>query len=71
MLLHLIHCSLSMDKGMLPQSVSSLSLSQIYLLDELYKMAEDGRGTLSLSALARESGFSKATVCAALKGLRR
>ena len=34
-------------------------------------MVEAGRGTLSLSALARESRFSKATVCAALKGLRR
>lgn len=71
MLLRQINSSLPTDNRMLPERISALSLSQIYLLDELYTMAEKKYEMLSLSALARESGFSKATICTTLKSLRR
>lgn len=71
MLLRQINSLLPADNRMLPQRISALSLSQVYLLGELYAMARKRYETLSLSSLARESGFSKATICATLKGLRK
>ena len=71
MLLRQINSALSTDNRMLPERISALSLSQIYLLDELYTMAQKRYKILSLSGLAQESGFSKATICVTLKGLRK
>lgn len=71
MLLRQINSSLQVDNRMLPERISALSLPQLYLLDELYTMAQKRYKTLSLSAMARDYGFSKATICATLKSLRR
>lgn len=71
MLLRQINSSLPADNRMLPKRISALTLSQIYLLDELYAMSENECGIVSLSSLARESGFSKSTVCTTLKCLRK
>ena len=71
MLLRQINSALPADNRVLPERISALSLSQIYLLDELYTMTQKRAEPMSLSTLARESGFSKATICATLKGLRK
>ena len=71
MLIRQINGLLSADSGELPDTVSGLSISQVHLLGELYELEERGRLPMSLSALAQETGFSKAATCAALKGLRK
>ena len=70
-LLRQISSSLPGDAGTVPQEISGLSFAQIYLLGELFELERTGREPLSLSVLSRETGFSKATVCATLKKLRK
>lgn len=70
-LLRQISSSLPGDAGTVPQEMSGLSFAQIYLLGELFELERTGREPLSLSVLSRETGFSKATVCATLKKLRK
>ena len=70
-LLRQISSSLPGDTEKRPGEISELSLAQIYLLNELFQLERTGRESLSLSALSRENGFSKATVCATLKKLRK
>lgn len=70
-LLRQINNSLPADIKKIPNMNSDLSFAQIYLLKGLYDHGEMGVKPASLSALSREAGFSKATVCAALKKLRK
>lgn len=70
-LLRQISSSLPGDTEKIPDEIADLSLAQIYLLGELFQLERTGRESLSLSALSRENGFSKATVCATLKKLRK
>lgn len=70
-LLRQIGSSLPGDAEKRPDEISELSLAQIYLLGELFQLERTGRKSLSLSTLSRENGFSKATVCATLKKLRK
>lgn len=70
-LLRQISSSLPGDTEKRPDEISELSLAQIYLLGELFQLERTGREPLSLSTLSRENGFSKATVCATLKKLRK
>ena len=70
-LLRQINSSLPGDTEKRPEEISELSLAQIYLLGELFQVERTGREPLSLSELSRENGFSKATVCATLKKLRK
>ena len=70
-LLRQISSSLPGDAGTVSQEISGLSFAQIYLLGELFELERTGREPLSLSVLSRETGFSKATVCATLKKLRK
>ena len=55
----------------IPNEISELSFAQIYLLNELFEREKSGGEPLLLSALSRETGFSKATICATLKKLRK
>lgn len=71
MLLRQINSAFPIDSRTVPERISTLSLSQMYLLDELYAMAQNGYETLSLSALTQDLGFSKATISATLKVLRK
>lgn len=71
LLLRQISSSLPGDAGNRPEEISELSFAQIALLSELFELEKTGREPLSLSTLSRETGFSKATVCAALKKLRK
>lgn len=70
-LLRQISSSLPGDTKKRPDEISGLSLAQIYLLGELFQLERTGHEPLSLSALSRENGFSKATVCATLKKLQK
>ena len=70
-LLRQVSSSLPGETEKLPKEISELSLAQIYLLGGLFELERAGREPLSLSALSREAGFSKATVCATLKKLRK
>lgn len=70
-LLRQIGSSLPGGTGKRPKEISELSLAQIYLLGELFQLERTGREPLSLSALSKENGFSKATVCETLKKLRK
>lgn len=49
-------------------SLCGLTLSQVCMLGEVL---EKPRGELSVSAISRETGFSKSSVCATLKSLRQ
>lgn len=69
-LLRQISNALPGDTEKRPDEISELSLAQIYLLGELFQLERTGREPPSLSALSRETGFSKAAVCATLKKLR-
>ena len=70
-LLRHINSALPVDTRQMPEELSELSFVQAYLLAELFALDASGRKPPSLSALAQETGFSKATVCAALKQLRK
>ena len=69
-LLRQINSALPGDAGNRPDDIAHLSFAQIYLLGELFEWERTGREPLSLTALSKETGFSKATVCATLKKLR-
>ena len=69
-LLRQINSALPGDAGNRPDDIAHLSFAQIYLLGELFERERTGREPLSLTALSKETGFSKATVCATLKKLR-
>ena len=71
LLLRHINGALPAEGVPLPEELSGLSAAQIHLLAELYELEKRGNGPPTLSALARETGFSKAAVCATLKGLRK
>lgn len=70
-LLRQISGSLPGDSPKLPNQISELSFAQVYLLAKLFELSKARNGPLSLSALAQATGFSKASVCTALKKLRR
>lgn len=70
MLLRQISSSLPGDAKKTPDEISGMSFAQVCLLCELFELERTGHEPPSLSILARETGFSKATVCAALKKLR-
>lgn len=71
-LLRQISSSLPGDTEKIPDEIADLSLAQIYLLGELFQLERTGRESLSLSALSRENGFSKATrLCDAEKAAER
>ncbi len=70
-LLRQIGSALPGDGGNPPEEISELSFAQVCLLGELFEQEKAGREPLSLSALSQETGFSKATVCATLKKLRK
>ena len=71
MLLRRVSNALPGDTEKLPDEISELSFGQIYLLGELFALEREGRESMSLSVLSRKTGFSKATICAALKKLRK
>ncbi|MBM6828826.1 winged helix-turn-helix transcriptional regulator [Anaerotignum lactatifermentans] len=52
------------------EKISGLTFSQIFLLYEMFDMADQEKRGFSLSALAAETGFSKSTVCATLRALK-
>lgn len=70
-LLRRINSALPTDSRQMPEELSELSFAQVYLLSELFGLVRSGNKPPSLSALAQETGFSKATACAALKQLRK
>lgn len=70
-LLRQINSSLSVDARKVPDEIPGLSFAQIYLLSKLFELDKIENQPISLSDLAQETGFSKATVCATLKKLRR
>lgn len=70
-LLRQISSSLPGNTEKIPQEIAGLSFAQICLLGELFELERAGCESLSLSLLSREAGFSKATVCAILKKLRK
>lgn len=71
MLLRQINSSLPLNLKKVPDESSSLSFAQTCLLAELFHLKRTGTERASLSVLAEKTGFSKATVCAALKKLRK
>lgn len=52
------------------EKISGLTFSQIFLLHEMFAMADKEKKGFSLSALAVETGFSKSTVCSTLRALK-
>lgn len=52
------------------EKISGLTFSQIFLLHEMFGMADQEKKEFSLSALAAETGFSKSTVCSTLRALK-
>lgn len=71
MLLRQVSSNLPAAPRGLPEEIADLSFAQTCLLGDLFELERAGNRPLSLSALAQKSGFSKATICAALKKLRR
>ena len=71
LLLRQISSSLPGDAETIPDELSGLSFPQIYLLGELFDLERTGHEPVSLSALSKAIGFSKATICTTLKKLRQ
>ena len=71
MLIRQINGALTAGTEAMPDKISDLSFSQMCLLAELFELNEREECPMSLSLLAREIGFSKATICSTLKGLRK
>lgn len=53
------------------EALCDLKYSQIFLLNEMFELKKNTKGAITLTVLGKKTGFSKASLCSALKILKK